>query len=175
MSPVTRHKPADSGVKHIDYSSPVGLLRIALRDGVITEVDFLGKKSPKITSSQEKQETRIRKQLDNYFSHRQKHFSLFLDAKGTAFQQRVWNVLQAIPYGQVRSYGDIARQLQSSAQAVGNACRANPIALIIPCHRVVARQGIGGFAGQTSGSKIGIKTWLLEHESVDLSQLRKPG
>lgn len=153
----------------IDYSSPIGLLRITLQDGVISEVDFLGKKDPSVKPSTGQQVKKVRQQLDDYFSHRKHTFSLVLEPKGTEFQQRVWKALLAIPYGQVRSYGDIAKELNSSARAVGNACRANPIGLLIPCHRVVAKQGIGGFAGQTRGSRISIKTWLLEHESADLS------
>jgi methylated-DNA-[protein]-cysteine S-methyltransferase len=70
----------------------------------------------------------------------------------------------AIPPGRTRSYGDIAAELGSSARAVGNACRANPIPLFIPCHRVVAKHGLGGFGGQTRGRLPEIKAWLLRHE-----------
>ena len=67
-------------------------------------------------------------------------------------QQRVWRLLRAIPPGQTRTYGELAQALSTSPRAVGGACRANPIVLLIPCHRVVAVDGEGGFAGQREGT-----------------------
>jgi methylated-DNA-[protein]-cysteine S-methyltransferase len=72
--------------------------------------------------------------------------------------------MMAVKPGKPQSYGHLADKLGSSARAVGNACRRNPIPVVIPCHRVVARSGIGGFAGQTRGDMIDYKNWLLEHE-----------
>ena len=66
----------------------------------------------------------------------------------------------------MRTYGELAKLLNTSAQAVGNACRENPIPIIIPCHRVVSRASLGGYCGKTSGSKIQIKTWLLQNEGA---------
>jgi len=83
---------------------------------------------------------------------------------GTPFQRHVWSALREIPHGQTRSYGDLARQLTSSPRAVAGACRANPIALLIPCHRVVAQKGLGGYAGATQGPELEFKAWLLRHE-----------
>lgn len=83
---------------------------------------------------------------------------------GTRFQQRVWQALQAIPCGETRSYGQLAAMLGSSPRAVAGACRANPITLLIPCHRVVAANGPGGYMGQTEGQALAIKRWLLHHE-----------
>ena len=85
---------------------------------------------------------------------------------GTAFQQRVWAALQAIPTGSVLSYGELARQLDTAPRAIGGACRSNPIPILIPCHRVVSRQGLGGYAGEVEGELPGIKRWLLRHEGV---------
>lgn len=85
---------------------------------------------------------------------------------GTPFQQRVWRLLRAIPAGQTRTYGDIARSLSTSPRAVGGACRANPIVLLIPCHRVVAANGEGGFAGQREGIWPAIKHRLLRLEGA---------
>ena len=73
--------------------------------------------------------------------------------------------MRDIPRGEVRTYGELAKQLNSSARAVGNACRRNPIPIIIPCHRVVAKKGIGGFAGHTEGATIELKQWLLAFEA----------
>lgn len=86
------------------------------------------------------------------------------DNPGTAFQRRVWQALTAIPPGQVRTYGELARALGSSPRAVGNAARANPWPLVVPCHRLVASQGLGGYGGQTRGQGLAIKRWLLAHE-----------
>lgn len=85
---------------------------------------------------------------------------------GTPFQQRVWRLLRAIPAGHTRTYGDIARELSTSPRAVGGACRANPIVLLIPCHRVVAANGEGGFAGQREGAWPAIKHRLLQLEGA---------
>ena len=84
---------------------------------------------------------------------------------GTDFQQHVWQAIAAIPLGQVATYGQIASQIGSGPRAVANACGANNIPLIIPCHRVVAQNGIGGFMqGKENG--LVIKRWLLAHEGV---------
>ena len=88
-----------------------------------------------------------------------------LRPRGTEFQLRVWQALRRIPSGQTRTYGELARSLRSSPRAVGNACRNNPLPLLIPCHRVVSVGGIGGFSGHTDGQWLEIKQWLLEHES----------
>ena len=81
---------------------------------------------------------------------------------------RVWQALQKIPYGEVKTYGQLAKELKSSARAVGNACRANPIPIVIPCHRIVAVSGIGGYAGKTDGPVLERKRWLLAHEGIVL-------
>ena len=70
----------------------------------------------------------------------------------------------AIPYGQTRTYGDIAKEIGSAAQAVGNACGRNPLPIIIPCHRIVGGSGIGGFSGSRGDETVSIKQWLLQHE-----------
>jgi O-6-methylguanine DNA methyltransferase len=84
--------------------------------------------------------------------------------EGTAFQQRVWRALSAIPFGETRSYGELARELGSAARAVGGACGANPIPIIIPCHRVLAaNRRLGGFSG---GDGLSSKQQLLAHEGI---------
>ncbi len=91
--------------------------------------------------------------------------NLPLEPQGTDFQKRVWHGLLGIPQGQRKTYGDLAKQLNTSARAIGGACRANPIPLLIPCHRVVAARGDGGFAGHTSGHWMELKRWLLKRET----------
>ena len=95
-------------------------------------------------------------------------FDLSFRQQGTAFQQRVWQVIAAIPLGQVRTYGELAREIGSGPRAVANACGANKLPLLVPCHRVVAQHGLGGFMqGKENG--LLIKRWLLKHEGVRLS------
>jgi len=94
-------------------------------------------------------------------------FTVALAPTGTPFRQRVWIALTAIPRGELRTYGEIARIVQSAPRAVGQACGDNPIPLIIPCHRVVAADGsLGGFMHSTGGDPIAIKRWLLAHEGA---------
>ena len=87
---------------------------------------------------------------------------------GSAFQRRVWAALREIPVGRTLRYGELARQIDSSARAVGQACAANPYAPLVPCHRVIAVHGLGGFAGSTDGAGewLRIKRWLLLHEGA---------
>ncbi|NLW07014.1 MAG: methylated-DNA--[protein]-cysteine S-methyltransferase [Clostridia bacterium] len=104
----------------------------------------------------------IIKQLDEYFAGSRQHFNLTLAYHGTPFQQAVWKALQEIPYGSTCSYSDIARRIGKAAacRAVGQAIHRNPIALIIPCHRVIAKNGqLVGFSGG-----LRIKQWLLDFE-----------
>ncbi len=105
-------------------------------------------------------------QLRTYCHNPAHRFDLPLELAGTAFQRRVWALLQDIPSGQTRTYGDAALELHSAARAVGQACAANPYAPIVPCHRIVARAGLGGFAHSTAedGHLLAIKRWLLQHE-----------
>ncbi|MDC8758822.1 methylated-DNA--[protein]-cysteine S-methyltransferase [Janthinobacterium fluminis] len=95
-------------------------------------------------------------------------FDLPLAPAGSAFQQRVWDAIAAIPRGQVRTYGQVARHIGSAARAVGQACGANWYPLVVPCHRVTAAGGLGGFANHAdaAGFHLGVKRWLLDHEGV---------
>ncbi len=105
-------------------------------------------------------------QIQQYLIQASTQFNVSLhQQQGTAFQQRVWQAIAAIPLGQTVTYGQIARQLSSGPRAVANACGANNIPLLIPCHRVVAQHGIGGFMqGKENG--LLVKRWLLAHEGV---------
>ena len=103
-------------------------------------------------------------QLDRYFSNPHHQFEIPLDLKGTAFQVRVWKTLCLIPPGETMTYGELADRLGSSARAVGNACRVNKLPVLVPCHRVVAKSGLGGFMGQRQGHELSIKQCLLQHE-----------
>jgi methylated-DNA-[protein]-cysteine S-methyltransferase len=92
-------------------------------------------------------------------------FDLSLHIGGTLHQRRVWRAIEAIPSGITRSYADIAGELNSAPRAVGQACGANRLPVVIPCHRVIARNGkLGGFMNATDGMPLSIKQWLLSHE-----------
>ena len=108
--------------------------------------------------------TAVKKQLREYFAGERRVFSLRLAARGSAFQQRVWAELAAIPYGQTRSYGQLAAALEKTgaARAVGRANASNPLVLLVPCHRVINADGTpGGFAFGTA-----LKLNLLRHEGA---------
>jgi methylated-DNA-[protein]-cysteine S-methyltransferase len=102
-------------------------------------------------------------QLAGYFSGERKTFELPLSPLGGPFQQRVCTAMSAIPFGETRTYGELARELGTSAQPLGNACGANSIPIMIPCHRVLSATGLGGFSG--SGG-VDTKTRLLKHENA---------
>lgn len=107
-------------------------------------------------------------QIARYFDDPDFVFDLPLKTVGTQFQQRVWDVIAAIPRGQVKTYGEVAKNLRSAPRAVGQACGANRFPLIIPCHRVTAAGGLGGFAhhDEESGFHLGVKRYLLGLEDV---------
>ena len=99
---------------------------------------------------------------------RRRRFALPLKPVGTRYQRRVWEKIAEIPSGRVRSYGEVAKDIRSGPRAVGQACGANYFPLAIPCHRVIASGGIGGFARNDDGFHIAIKRWLLAHEGIRL-------
>lgn len=144
--------------------TPIGGLGIAVAGGRLIGIDFLGPDAASQAAC-DPLAAGVERQLRAYFADPAAPFELPLEAAGTAFQHRVWRALQAIPPGQTRTYGEIAAELGSSARAVGGACRANPIPVVVPCHRVVAAQGPGGFAGSRTGFNLQIKEWLLRHEA----------
>ena len=108
-------------------------------------------------------------QLTAYLDDPGFRFDLPLSAPGTEFQRRVWRAISAIAAGDVRRYGDLSTELGSAARAVGAACGANPLPVVVPCHRVVAANGIGGFAHATDGYLLDTKLWLLRHEGAVLA------
>ena len=104
-------------------------------------------------------------QFWDYFDEPTRRFSIPESIFGTPFQQRVWLELSRIPSGVTVTYGRLAADLGSSGiRSVAAACKANPFPIIVPCHRVVAATGIGGYCGHKSGPMVGIKQWLLQHE-----------
>jgi methylated-DNA-[protein]-cysteine S-methyltransferase len=107
-------------------------------------------------------------QVVRYFADADYRFDLPLFDAGSVFQRRVWEAICAIPRGSVRTYGQVAKLLESHPRAVGQACGANPFPLVIPCHRVTASGGLGGFASSDDehGFTLTAKRWLLRHEGA---------
>lgn len=145
--------------------APFGAVGISVQ-GMQVAIELLTKKH-KPKPAKHKLAKQVEQQIDAYFKDSYHYFNLPLVFKGTPFQRRVWQVISAIPRGQVLTYNDIALEIGSGARAVANACGANNLPLVIPCHRVVAKKGLGGFMqGNPKGPKI--KKWLLNHEGVDV-------
>jgi methylated-DNA-[protein]-cysteine S-methyltransferase len=149
------------------FQTPFCGLKITENNDEIVGVDFVFQSVPEEQSHHPVLVESI-EQIKRYLISGSSRFDLPLNPVGTEHQQRVWHAMRRIPPGEVRTYGEIAQQIGSSPRAVGNACRRNPIPLIIPCHRVVSAQGVGGFAGQTQGQKITLKQQLLAHEGVEI-------
>jgi len=144
--------------------TPFAVLGIRTDAGAITDIEYLSLREREHAPSNAVAERACR-QLGRYLADPQWRFTLPLAPSGSAFRRRVWDALTAIPVGESRTYGELARRLHTAPRAVGGACGANPIALVIPCHRVVGSQGsLGGFMGVTAGDPIKIKRWLLMHE-----------
>lgn len=144
-------------------AAPFGRVGIAIRNDALADVSFLSGSSPllmpKTPAARE-----VCARLHAYFRNPRTRLGVRLALGGTPFQQRVWRALRRIPPGKVTSYGALARRLKSSARAIGNACRANPVPIVVPCHRVVAVNGDGGFMGKRGGRALDLKRWLLAHE-----------
>jgi methylated-DNA-[protein]-cysteine S-methyltransferase len=160
MTTESSHKQYDAVIP-----TPLGNVRLGLRfaDTRLAGIDFLDQSMPlSIPESVPQQD--VIEQLQDYFAEPARGFEVELALEGTPFQRRLWQALRRIPAGQTLTYGELARQLGSSARAVGGACRRNRIPVVIPCHRVVAKSGPGGFMGQTRGAAMTLKQWLLEHE-----------
>lgn len=142
----------------VSLHTPIGDLSVAEEDGAIVSVEW-GWGSEQSTTPLL---SRARDQLFAYFDGVLTRFDLPLNPAGTPYRRRVWTALCDIPYGATRSYADIARNVGGSPRAVGQANGANPIPIIIPCHRVLATTGIGGYSG---GEGLPTKRALLALES----------
>jgi methylated-DNA-[protein]-cysteine S-methyltransferase len=105
-------------------------------------------------------------QFRKYLKNPRFRFKLPHAERGTAFQRRVWGVIETIPSGRTLTYGQVARQLRTGPRPVGQACGANWFPLLVPCHRVLGSGSLGGFGNHGEGFHLEIKRWLLEHEKA---------
>lgn len=144
-------------------AAPFGRLGVRTDNNRLVDIDFAPARLP-LKAPAHAFARRVCRELRAYFANPRHVFRLPLHLPGTEHQRRVWRALTRIPSGAVRSYGDVAKRLHSSARAVGGACRRNPVPIVVPCHRVVSHSGLGGFMGRRSGSALAVKRWLLAHE-----------
>ncbi len=136
--------------------TPAGQFILTSRQGVITKTDWEPSASQNLF---------VEHELNAYWQHPEKPINIKLLKQGSAYRNQVWAALCQIPFGQTLTYSALAKKIGSSARAVGNACRDNPYALFIPCHRVVSVSGMGGYCGQTDGDLMAVKYKLLEFEA----------
>ena len=143
---------------------PFAFIGVRTRDARVEEICFLpGELQPRAPANALAQ--RVVDQLFAYCADSSTAIDLPLAIEGTDFQRRVWDQIVRIPPGSTATYGEIARRLNGEARAVGQACGDNRLPLAIPCHRVVAASGIGGFSHRRGGAYEAIKRWLLMHEA----------
>jgi methylated-DNA-[protein]-cysteine S-methyltransferase len=143
--------------------APFGRVGVRTEHGRLVDIGFLPPRTT-LRPPRDAFARRVCRELTHYFADPCHPLELPLAPSGSEHARRVWRALQRIPPGDVRSYGELARRLKSSPRAIGGACRANPIPIVIPCHRIVAASGVGGFMGKRAGSALAIKRWLLDHE-----------
>ncbi|MBI2681894.1 MAG: methylated-DNA--[protein]-cysteine S-methyltransferase [Acidobacteriales bacterium] len=160
-----------------DTGSPAGVLTLAATEKGLALLSFHEGVIPEAVPSELKSADWIespaklrsyRKQVEDYLAGKRRDFDLPLDLRGPDFHKKCWRALLRIPFGQTRSYAEIARQVGSSAafRAVGQANHHNPVAIIVPCHRLITTAGtLGGYGGG-----LPLKKWLLELEGVQLEK-----
>jgi methylated-DNA-[protein]-cysteine S-methyltransferase len=151
------------------YQSPVGILKIVIKEGFINEIIFLEREEEstfdeEFISNEDKEAfEKCKIQFDEYFAGKRKFFDLPTKQSGTAFQERVWNELEKIPFGKTLSYLQLSQKIGNvkSIRAVGTANGRNNLSIVVPCHRVIGSDGsLTGYAGG-----LWRKQWLLEHEN----------
>ena len=141
-------------IKKYYYNSPIGLMEFMVRGDTLSYLNFcMGRcvSSENDTSFSKK----VKKQLDEYFLRMRKTFDLDIKIDATPFQKDVLDEIAKIPYGKTLTYGEIASELgnKNASRAVGSACNMNPILIIIPCHRVVSKNGLGGYSAGLENKK----------------------
>lgn len=153
---------------HFDavVAAPFGGIGVRIADRAVTELVYLpasiAAMAPKSPLAQA-----VAAQIEAYLADPGFRFELPLAVRGSDFQQRVWRAITSIPSGSAMTYGQVARQIRSAPRPVGQACGANWFPLVVPCHRVLAAGGIGGFASHDDeGFHLSVKRWLLRHERV---------
>ncbi|MEL7258019.1 MAG: methylated-DNA--[protein]-cysteine S-methyltransferase [Pseudomonadota bacterium] len=144
-------------------TTSLGHVRVTCEDGAVTRVRW-GQIPPKIEDQEpDPVLADALSQIEAYFAGELTKFTVPVEVAGSAFQKQVCAAMQDVPFGETCTYGDLAKICEAPAQAIGAACGGNPIPIIIPCHRVLGANNLGGFSG--SGG-IEDKVWLLRHEGA---------
>ena len=143
--------------------APFGSVAVHVADGLVQRLHLSAEPAPE-AGEPDPLSLRVRDEIARYLDDARHRPDLPLAPAASAFAGRVRAALMSIPVGETRSYGDLAEALDSAARAVGGACRSNPLPIVVPCHRVVARGGRGGFMGHVDGPALDVKNWLLRHE-----------
>lgn len=148
------------------FTTEIATIGIQLEGDQLIKLDYLTHRKSKNPTS--KQAQNIRDKIEKYLDAKSKVKDLKIDVKlnVTPFQRKVLKQLELIPYGATKTYGEIAKKLKTAPRAVGNACRNNPVPIIIPCHRVISANGMGGYSGATDGVMMDVKSQLLKLEGV---------
>jgi methylated-DNA-[protein]-cysteine S-methyltransferase len=137
----------------------IGWIEISADNDAITHLYWRGVQPQRLQSSPLVKEAA--RQLGAYFEKRLTQFELPIAADGTGFAKDVWDIMLSIPYGQTLTYGDVAAKLNAPAQSIGQACGQNPIAIVIPCHRIVGTNWLGGYSSELG---LSAKEYLLDLE-----------
>jgi methylated-DNA-[protein]-cysteine S-methyltransferase len=137
---------------------------VATRDERVVELRFLPPSTPAKGPSTPLAAA-VTAQLERYREDPDAKFDLPLAIEGSTLQRAVWDAMCAIPRGKTRTYGELAREIGADARAIGQACGDNRLPIVIPCHRIVAADGLGGFGHATGGYLLEVKRWLLAHEA----------
>ncbi len=168
ISPPTAHQGSD--IFSAIVAAPFGAIGIRTDAGQVRELVYLPPHFSEKDASDATAELAAG-QVARYLADPDFAFSLPLAEVGSAYQRRVWEAIAGIARGSVRTYGQVAKHIGSAPRAVGQACGANWFPLVIPCHRVTAAGGLGGFSNQDdeNGFHLSVKRWLLTHEGAALA------
>lgn len=147
------------------YPAPFAVLGVRTAAGRLAGIDYLPPGAEPLAPL-DALSARACRQIERYLDDPQFRFDLPFEFEGTNFQCRVWREICAIPPGRTQTYLDVARRLKTAPRPVGGACGANRIPLVIPCHRVIGSNGIGGFMHAKTGQPLAIKRWLIAHETA---------
>ncbi|MDA0237981.1 MAG: methylated-DNA--[protein]-cysteine S-methyltransferase [Proteobacteria bacterium] len=151
-------------VAQLYIRAPFGYISVLTTNDLVIRIDYCAHEKG-FQAHSNKLSVEVMKQINAYLIDPSFTFDLPLNMQGSSYRKRVWDQIAKIPAGETKTYGEIAVSINSSARAVGRACGDNPFPLVIACHRVVARNGIGGFMHSTGSFALKVKYWLLTHEA----------
>ena len=150
---------------HAKYSAPFAVLGIRTIGERVADIEYLPRGIAPLAPLNKLAERACR-EIERYLDDPEHVFELPFEYSGTVFQCKVWRQISAIPVGRTLTYNDVARALKTAPRPVGGACGANRLPIVIPCHRVLGANGIGGFMRGRGTDALDIKRWLLRHEGV---------